>query len=165
MLYIPIIIVFILAFVFFIIGLKLHSKDKQMKFASAKTDGVVVGYSNNDARPPIVEYTVNDRTHKERLRYSSFTTTSTPFKSLKSNDLLSPKLKITSNSNISINTLMREQFPIGSKMRVYYVPDKPNIAYVERYAKNYSSFLFLGAAIFAIVANIILLIFTIKYLS
>lgn len=46
---------------------------------------------------------------------------------------------------------MYERFPLDSKMTVYYHPANPNLAYVERYAQNYTWLIFLIVAIVFIV--------------
>ena len=47
--------------------------------------------------------------------------------------MLANSLTFYRNSFISFNNLMRMHFPVYSKMTVWYDPEKPNRAYVERY--------------------------------
>lgn len=104
-----------------------------------KTEGVVIKYSSNNSRAPVVEYRVGNQTYRTSLKYTYVLTTSNPFNNIETNvvdDILDTKLRLRSNSIASINTIMRETFPLGSTLDVYYAADNPRIAYVERYAPS-----------------------------
>lgn len=119
----------------------LYFRDKKMvHLAKSSVKGTVVGYSNFQAgNPPIVEYTVNGTTYSKPLRYFIIKTISLSWGPVKTSDnftredMLANSLTFYRNSFISFNNLMRTHFPIYSTMTVWYDPEKPNRAYVERY--------------------------------
>lgn len=160
--WIPIIIMIVLAIVLGGIGFFFFGKNRRSKLCTQHTLGTVVKYSVNSTRAPVVEYIVEGQKYRKALKYTAVITTSNPFNSVKTTaeDLLAPKLRIRSNSAISFNTLMKDTFPLGSQMNVYYRPDKPKEAFVERYAKDYLGTIFLigaGTTLFtAILLSIIL---------
>lgn len=123
----------------------------QEKRCTAKTTGQVVGYSvfrqgDSPLRLPKVEYET-----KEGLftitgpEYSSIITTrkSGPFvknqETEYSTDVYAQRFKyhIRRNSLISVESNpMRELFPLGSEIAVYYDPSNPTLAYALRYANK-----------------------------
>ena len=119
----------------------LYFRDKKMvRLAKSSVKGAVVGYSNFQAgNPPVVEYTVNGTTYSKPLRYFIIKTVSLPWGPISASDnftredMLANSLTFYRNSFISFNNLMRTHFPVYSKMTVWYDPEKPNRAYVERY--------------------------------
>lgn len=152
----------ILALIFGGIGIFFFRKNRRSQLCTQHILGTVVKYSTSDTRAPIVEYIVEGKKYRKALKYTVVITTSNPFNSVKttSEDLLAPKLRIRNNSAISFNTLMQDTFPLGSQMNVYYRPDKPKEAFVERYVKDYLGTIFLigaGIIIFtAILLSVIL---------
>lgn len=66
--------------------------------------------------------------------------------------MLANSLTFYRNSFISFNNLMRTHFPVYSKMTVWYDPEKPNRAYVERYCgiNKFYKLLGVGSAILLI---------------
>ena len=48
--------------------------------------------------------------------------------------MLAPSITRYSNSFVSFKRLMQTHFPLHSELTVWYDPDKPNRAYVERYS-------------------------------
>src|SRR5699024_10728319 len=74
------------------------------------------------------------------IYYSYVSHFSTLFSSTKvsaKDNLLDTKLRLRGNAMVSLNTLMHDNFPLGTEMMVYYNPKQPKLAYVERYAPNY----------------------------
>ena len=105
-----------------------------------------VGQGNIDL--PLVEYYVADKRYKKRgptFKAYVIVSKSGPFHNpvaeASSNvrpegelpDVL--KVKTIGNSMVSIGpNLFRERYKVGTEVPVYYNPDKPRDAYVERYA-------------------------------
>lgn len=155
------IILLILSFVFY------RKEQARKNNSTEKTYGTVVSYSINTTRAPVVEYVVNNVSYKKSLRYSLVTHLATPFSSphtIARDDLLHTKLRIRSNRMVSVNTLMVDNFPIGSTLNVYYNPKNPKESYVERYAPIYLWTVFLGTAVFMILMNVLVLWFYSKNL-
>jgi len=81
----------------------------------------------------------NGTTYSKPLRYFIIRTVSLPWGPISTSDnftredMLANSLTFYRNSFISFNNLMRTHFPVYSKMTVWYDPEKPNRAYVERY--------------------------------
>ena len=48
-------------------------------------------------------------------------------------EMLAPSISRYSNSFVSFDSLMQTHFPLHSELTVWYDPDKPTRAYVERY--------------------------------
>ncbi|QIK85986.1 hypothetical protein G7061_04940 [Erysipelothrix sp. HDW6B] len=123
-----------------------------------RTKGTVVKYSVNDSRAPVVEYTVNGVNYRKALKYSYVKSVSTPFHRVNTEvktDLLDTVLRLRGNSMVSVNTVMRDHFPIGSSLNVYYDETRPQVAYVERYARSYVPLILTVAAVLTAVAMLI----------
>lgn len=152
----------ILALIFFTIGGLILVKNRRIKTLSTEqTDGKVIAYSFNNTLAPIVEYEVNGDKFKNRLRYTAVIQTSSTFGPVKSElkgHVLDTKLRIKGNTSVSVNTIMRDAFPRGSRMNVYYNPDRPKESYVERYAKSYTGAIFIFAGILIVLTATLLLI-------
>lgn len=147
-----------------IIGLYYYRKDQSIKNNSReKTKGTVIKYALHMSRAPVVEYWVDHESYEKSLTYSYITHLSHPFMSVKSQtkgDLLDTVLRVRQNSSVSVNTLMYDRFPIGSQMTVYYNPENPKEAFVERYAFSYHSLVFfIPSVLFIIIIAIIWLFF------
>ena len=56
---------------------------------------------------------------------------------------------------VSLNTVMRDHFPLGSTLNVYYDESHPKIAYVERYARSYVPLIVTIAAVISAIAMLI----------
>ncbi len=121
-----------------LIGLVEGSKEKIIKQAQCSTEGIVVRYCQTSGNPPMVEYKVDSNIYRRAMRYTVVIETSKPSNKIEAstNDVMATSLRIKKNSKINANTIMRDNFPIGSKMKVYYDKDKPQLSYVERHAKN-----------------------------
>ena len=152
----------ILALIFLTIGGTSLSKNRRIKrLSTEQTHGEVISYSFNNTLAPIVEYEVNGEKFKNRLKYTAVIQTSSTFGPVKSElkgDLLDTKLRIKGNTRVSVNTIMKDAFPLGSEMNVYYNPDRPKDSYVERYAKSYTGTIFIVAGILMVLALVILFI-------
>src|SRR5699024_5531569 len=135
-------------FISLVIAYLLYRREQRLKNAcTEKTKGKVVQYSWQSSRAPVVEYVVDGVAYKKALYYSYVSHFRTPFSSPKvrvKDNLLDTKLRLKGNTMVSLYTLMRDHFPMGSEMIVYYNPKQPKIAYVERYAPNYLWKVFLG---------------------
>ena len=141
----------------FAIGLK--RRDNNYKSDDkVQTKGTVVKYSINDSRAPVVEYTVDGVPYRKALKYSYVKSVSTPFHRVKTEaetDLLDTVLRLRGNSMVSLNTVMRDHFPLGSTLNVYYDESHPKIAYVERYARSYVPLIVTIAAVISAIAMLI----------
>ena len=150
--------------IFLIVAYFFYRRDQKIRNESTeKTKGKVVQYSWQSSRAPVVEYIVDGKKYKKALYYSYVSHFSTPLSSPKVSareDLLDTKLRLRGNTRVSLNTLMYDHFPIGSKMMVYYNPEQPKLAYVERYAPNYLWRIFLGiSGLFIVIILLIWLVF------
>lgn len=76
---------------------------------------------------PIVEYMVNEITYRKKFEYAYYV--ETPNKK-KQKDVFDRKYILSAGKSLQL----REIFPKGSVMTVYYNPEKPEKAFVERYA-------------------------------
>ena len=77
-------------------------------------------------------------------------------------EFLEASITFRRNSLISIDHSMREHFPIGSEMTVWYDPEKPTRAFVERYCgvnKFYKWFGIGYAIALVLIYSIVILIF------
>lgn len=137
--------------VFLIIARIIYRRDRKIKNESTeKTKGKVIKYSWQQTRAPVVEYWVDQESYQKALYYSYMTEFSSPISSVKvsvRDDLLDTKLRLRKNTVASLNTLMYDHFSLDSEMTVYYHPDNPKLAYVERYAENYTWLIFFVLAL------------------
>ena len=108
---------------------------------SLKTKGKVVKYTlwnNNGVHFPIIEYIVNDIKYNQRLKYGWIINKSSSFNKMNTeveSDVLGKNLVIKSNTHISTNVL-KEHFPIGTELDVFYNFENPAKSYVIRFVKN-----------------------------
>lgn len=124
----------------------MHKKER----CSARTTGTVIRYSAaqyNDMSLPVVRYHVDGRDYTvvgPRFRASVKKTVTTPWNDpmakVESNivsreDLPDvAKIYVKRNSFVSIEeTPLFKLYPVGSCADVYYDPNKPKVAYVQRY--------------------------------
>lgn len=102
------------------------------------TQGTVIGYyTSTRLKTPIVEYTINNRRYKQRLRYF-------PMGEDRSHEIFYPQTEDEYRREIlkprfirysnSFRYEFKQLFPIGSEMTVYYHPKNPKLSFVERYA-------------------------------
>lgn len=149
----------VLCIVFLILGLYFSFSDKRIKESSThEINGTVIKYSAQNTRAPVVAYEVEGKTYKKALNYTYMVSVGTPFSKVKSqltSDIMDPVLRIKYNSNVAIYSVMKERFPIGSTMKVFYNPDNPKIAYVERYAPRLLSKVFFLSSILMLISTII----------
>lgn len=125
-----------------IVSLILKNKDKKMTGqCTMTTKGWVIKYTlwnNNGVHFPIVEYIVNDTKYNQRLKYGWVVKKSSSFNKIRTeveNDVKDGNLVIKSNAHISTNVL-KEHFPVGTELDVFYNPQNPGKSYVMRYVKN-----------------------------
>ena len=125
-----------------IVSLILKNKDKKMTGqCTMMTKGWVIKYTlwnNNGVHFPIVEYIVNDTKYNQRLKYGWVVKKSSSFNKIRTeveNDVKDGNLVIKSNAHISTNAL-KEHFPVGTELDVFYNPQNPGKSYVMRYVKN-----------------------------
>ena len=119
----------------------LYFRDKKMvRLATSSIKGTIVGYNRfRGGNPPIVEYEVNGVAYKKSFRYFLVKTISTPWgprnvpNIYTREDMLANSITFYRNSFVSFNTALQTQFPLCSSMTVWYDPEKPSRAYVERY--------------------------------
>ena len=150
------------------INLYLYFRDEKMvRLAKSSVTGTVVGYNSFKlGNPPIVEYVVDGTSYRKSLQYFIIKTVSLPWGPISTSnnftrgDMLANSLTFYRNSFISFNNLMRTHFPVYSKMTVWYDPEKPNRAYVERYCgiNKLYKLLGIGSAVLLIMMYIILVV-------
>lgn len=136
------VIFMLIGLILLILSLIFKSKDKKMvEQCSLTTKGKVIEYTlwnNNGVHFPIVEYIVNGTKYNQRLKYGWIVNKSSSFNKIKTkveNDVQEKNLIINSNIHISTNVL-KEHFPIGTELDVFYSPQNPNKSYVMRFVKN-----------------------------
>ena len=144
-----------------IVSLILKNKDKKLTGqCTMTTKGWVIKYTlwnNNGVHFPIVEYIVNDTKYNQRLKYGWVVKKSSSFNKIRTeveNDVKDGNLVIKSNAHISTNAL-KEHFPVGTELDVFYNPQNPGKSYVMRYVKNPAiKVLFITGLAFVILAFI-----------
>ena len=80
----------------------------------------------------------SNRQCNQRLKYGWIINKSSSFNKVKSeveNDVKNDNLVIRSNTHISTNAL-KEHFPVGTELDVFYNPHNPNKSYVMRFVKS-----------------------------
>ena len=159
-------VIFILVgLILLILSLIFKNKDKKMiEQCTLTTKGKVIKYTlwnNNGVHFPIVEYIVNGTKYNQRLKYGWIVNKSSSFNKIKTkveNDVQEENLIINSNIHISTNVL-KEHFPIGTELDVFYNFENPAKSYVIRFVKNPAvKVLFFIGLFFIILAFIGLLI-------
>lgn len=123
----------------------IREKNRENRCTSRTKGKVIKYYYNSGVNLPVVEYIVDNIRYKGKFKYSLILTISSPFKKgtkIESN-IFDPNLKISRNSIISFDTLLREHFPIGTELDVYYDPYNPKLNYVVRFTKNLMGRVFL----------------------
>lgn len=132
----------LIGLVLLILSLVFKNKDKKIfGKCTLSTKGKVIKYTlwnNNGIHFPIVEYVVKDTKYNQRLKYGWIINKSSSFNGVKTkvvNDILGENLVINSNAYISTNVL-KEHFPIGTELDVFYNPENPAKSYVARFVKN-----------------------------
>ena len=144
----------------------------QKKRCTSKVKGIVKKYTlasrggeDSGVHLPIVFYTVDDKEYKVvGPEYKAFVTTnkSTP---LSENSMYYKeenqvfKINRTSNSFGGIHkNPMRELYPIGTEIDVYYDPKNPKLSYVLRYCNNkYAFWLTFFSAVLILIIDIIII--------
>ena len=121
-----------------LIGVYMEKNERStVPSCSAKAEGTVIGYTKGrmgGEKPPVVEFAVNNKIYKTMLYCSHYSMRST----LGSGDMAS----IDDNA---------ERYPVGSKVDVFYDPEKPEFNYVARYAKNYMGWTLIAGGVVTIV--------------
>ena len=132
----------LIGLVLLILSLVFKNKDKKIfGKCTLSTKGKVIKYTlwnNNGIHFPIVEYVVKDTKYNQRLKYGWIINKSSSFNGVKTkvvNDIFGENLVINSNAYISTNVL-KEHFPIGTELDVFYNPENPAKSYVARFVKN-----------------------------
>ena len=169
------------AFTYFMFDFFILSNYRNAKRCTEKTEGVIIRYSYalyNGISLPVVEYTVDGNQYNvvgPKFIMAISNTISTPLGSVVSDvkmDNLEDgeipqilRFQIYRNSFISLTkSPLMERFPIGGKVAVYYDPNKPKHAYVERplrpgqYAWLAKCFIYLNVFIMVALAFFIMFI-------
>ena len=130
----PIILIIAISFFIALTNLVLYlfyRREKNIqKKCTAKISGIVVDYDNRNEMViplPVVEYMVNEITYRKKFEYAYYIETS---RNKEQKDVFDRKYILSAGKNLQL----REIFPKGSAMTVYYNPEKPEKAFVERYA-------------------------------
>lgn len=118
------------------------------KRCTKRTTGTVYRYSmagNDSFHLPVVRYEVMDKSYKvagPEFGRVVTVTKSSPWSNNRSNYEIDEKKQIlrinrTTNSMTSVyKNPMAEMYPTGSVVTVFYDPEKPKLAYVERYCNK-----------------------------
>lgn len=115
-----------------------HDRNKK-KNCTQLTKGIITRYSyrGEGVCLPVVEYKVDGKNYKGVMHYTYVVESTSVFNGqakLKS-EKDDTALKISGNSCFMTNP-MKQQFPIGSELKVYYNPKIPKQNYVQRFAKS-----------------------------
>ena len=136
-----------------------YRREMKMKTEStAKVMGEVVAFDSKNQlliSLPVVEYQVGGESYQKIFSYAYFIETSSKSKQT---DVFDRKYILGSGNNLNLRMI----FPIGSPMTVFYHPDKPQIAFVERYAGLvgfYKIGMVLTAIIYLVLLGILVLVF------
>ena len=132
----------ILGLIFLIFSIIFKNKDKKMvEQCNQKTKGKVIKYTlldHNGVNLPIVEYIVNNVKYNQKLKYGWIINKSSSFNKVKTkveNNVKEENLVVNSNAHIYTNAL-KEHFPVGTELDVFYNPKNPNKSYVMRFVKS-----------------------------
>lgn len=137
-----------------ILSVIFKNKDKKtVEQCTVTTKGRVIKYTlwnNNGVHFPIIEYVVNGVKYNQRLKYGWVVKKSSSFNKVRTeveSDVKDGNLVIKSNAHISTNAL-KEHFPVGTELDVFYNPRNPAKSYVMRFVKNPAAkvFFFIGLA-------------------
>ena len=147
---------------------------RKQKACTAHVTGTVVGMSNfssNGIRLPKVEYTVNGVKYTTagpkfsgsvNFYIEAFGKRQGTASSNLSTEGELPQVVKTTKDQSSAQQIMRERYPAGKQVDVFYDPEKPKRCYVERYAvppKVWSIYMPTGLGIiFTLVALILLIV-------
>lgn len=152
-------IILIVAISFFI-GLtnlvlyRFYRREKNIqKKCTAKISGLVVNYDNRNEMVillPVVKYMVNEIIYRKKFEYAYYV--ETPRKK-EQKDVFDRKYILSAGNKLQL----REIFPKGSAMTVYYNPEKPEKAFVERYTSHDKIFKLL-IIIFSIIGFVLIAI-------
>lgn len=161
----PIILIIDICFFIGLINLVLYlfyRREKNIqKKCTSKISGIVVDYDNRNEMViplPVVEYIVNGTTYRKKFEYAYYV--ETPRKK-EQKDVFDRKYILSAGKNLQL----REIFPKGLAMTVYYNPEKPEKAFVERYA-SYDRIFRLLIIIFSIIGFVLTaIVLGISYLS
>lgn len=137
------------AFTYFMFYYFIFSNYRNAKRCTERTEGVIIRYSYalyNGISLPVVEYTVDGNLYKvvgPKFLSAISNTISTPLGSIvsdvKTDNFENGEIpqvlryKVKGDSFLSFTkSPLKERFPIGGKVAVYYDPKKPKHSYVER---------------------------------
>ena len=137
------------AFTYFMFSYFIFSNYSNAKRCTERTEGVIIRYSYvlyNGISLPVVEYTVDGNQYKvvgPKFLSAISNTISTPLGSIvsdvKTDNFENGEIpqvlryKVKGNSFLSFTkSPLKERFPIGGEVAVYYDPKKPKHSYVER---------------------------------
>lgn len=162
--FLPLIILGGLGIILFLIGIIVFNSNKNArKSASAETLGKVIKYCypGNQSIGPVAEYYVEGKKYKAKKKYRYF---SKNVKRTKLSDFNPDNASLYVDENdvfhavsggiINYKTFGENTWPIGSEIKVFYNPENPKKAYLERVPKKGSIvapvFIFVGLGIFAL---------------
>ena len=136
-------IIFIsLGLIFVLLALIFKNRDKKIvKQCNQIVKGKVVKYTlynNSGVHFPVIEYVVNNIKYNQTLKYGWIISKSSSFNNVKTeveNDVDNENLVISKNAHFSTNVL-KEKFPVGTELNVFYNPQKPKKSYVMRFVKS-----------------------------
>ena len=169
------------AFTYFMFSYFIFSNYRNAKRCIERTEVVIIRYSYalyNGISLPVVEYTVDGNQYKvvgPKFLSAISNTISTPLGSIvsdvKTDNFENGEIpqvlryKVKGNSFLSYTkSPLKERFPIGGKVAVYYDPNKPKHSYVERplrpgrYAWLAKCFIYLNVFIMVVLAFFIMFI-------
>lgn len=151
--------------IFILLAIIFKLKDKSIvKKCNQVVKGSVIKYTlyeNNGVHFPVIEYSVNDEKYTQVLKYGWIISKETSFNDVKTkveSDAYGENLKIIKNSHLSTNVL-KEKFPIGETLDVFYNPQKPKQSYVLRFVKSPMTKIFLLTGVLFIILSFIGILF------
>lgn len=147
------------------IGYRSMTKGKK---CSMRTNGTVIRYSAmqyNGFSLPVVQYNADGKDYTvvgPHFKAGVTKTASMPWNpvvaeqesNIREDEPLPDVLKVTRKSNSFVNVTyspLMERYPVGASVDVYYDPNKPKRAYVERYVGTMLIFSFWIPLIFGII--------------
>lgn len=168
--YLPLLILGTSGIIFVIVGILVASaNNKRRKSCTEVTTGKVIKYCypGNQSVGPVAEYYVEGKKYKASKKYRYFSSI-TKRKSVKDFNPSNASIYVDDNDVFHISSggvinykkLAAETWPIGSEIKVFYNPEKPKKAYLERIPKKGSiiPLVFIPVGLFFVALGVLLTI-------
>ena len=128
-------------FLFFLLGLIIYIvQHRRQKHMTARTTGHVIRYSylGNGNVAPVAAYTVDGKEYKVRRKFRSIVTksvTTSPVPTVRDSGayVTDKDVLVLHTGNVTdLEAMMQELWPIGKPVTVFYDPEKPKRARMEK---------------------------------